>query len=465
MEEPKSRSQYKSPEVFYDADDNQDGAPGSSRDTPSLQKETRKKRVSGQESIFQTADHEASPPRPGERPSKFGCNPETVKWLDATAARAVWEREQLRREFNQMTEVVDSRFQVMESKMETLTAAMETIAAEVRKIHDNTRPQEARPRETRHPRTREHTSPHFSTDNSSRHQFNPDRADEPLGFVSSTQRDQARDRGQDFRQQTEVRTTVYTTASRLGSHFRVRREDIGQFNPHYEDPEEVGIVCKGRGIIFTDVICFQDRLQSFLEDEETAAKAEKQILSMFQTLLSGPAVIWWNNELTETMRVQLRREGLEAVTAALRIRFAPDAATATNKFTEAKLTLKDIAEDDTALLQFIQRKLRYAHAMGILDNNNNNWYGTMVQIWSSLDYKIKRYLRAPRTLETLSDYMQEVMESRSIFLAAATERYPDIVGKRSIPPVRKDDRKYDRKHHSRHQAKNSRTRKQGGLWR
>lgn len=84
---------------------------------------------------------------------------------------------------------------------------------------------------------------------------------------------------------------------------RIKREDVGQFDPYYDDPDDVGIVCEGRNMIFTDIFCFGDRLWSFLEDEDTALSAEKQILAMFQTLLSGPAVIWWNNELTEQMRI------------------------------------------------------------------------------------------------------------------------------------------------------------------
>ncbi|KAJ4294874.1 hypothetical protein N0V88_005113 [Collariella sp. IMI 366227] len=79
---------------------------------------------------------------------------------------------------------------------------------------------------------------------------------------------------------------------------KIKRDDIGIFDPHYEDPNDLGI-----------------------------------------------------------MR-QLRVKSLMPVLDALITRFQPDALTATRQFSESYLSLKDVARDDQALMRFVQKKLR-----------------------------------------------------------------------------------------------------------
>lgn len=442
----------------------------------------RRKCISMRESLSATVEAEDPLPALPERPAKFGNNGESVKYLENATDRAFRQSQHVATRLEEMAKVIDENFAVhgdsltyVKDQIVTMNASISTLSDAVTRIEryivNGDTPKVTRPSKPAMPfpsmsgglpkPTQEWTSYQFNQanmqgNNATRYQYGID-SDDLIEIERPRDRDQNRfpprqtdrDRGfhtdRGFRNQTEDRATVHTMGSGASSQPRIKREDVGQFDPHYYDPDDVGIVCEGRNMIFTDIFCFGDRLRSFLEDEDTALSAEKQILAMFQTLLSGPAVIWWNNELTEQMRIQLRKKGLEAVMGALRTRFAHDAATATNKFTESKLTLKDIAESDTALLQFIQRKLRYAHAIGILNNKNTNWYGTMVQIWSSLDLKIKQYLRAPRTSEALSDYMQEVEESKAILLVAATERYPHVVSNRVTVQSRKKDRSPERR--------------------
>ena len=93
----------------------------------------------------------------------------------------------------------------------------------------------------------------------------------------------------------------------------------------------------GRNLIYTDVFLFADRLGSFMEDERTAESAERQLIQMFQVLLSGPAVRWWNNEVSLRTRHTLHRGSLEDLIDALVKRWTPDAAIATKKFTEGSI--------------------------------------------------------------------------------------------------------------------------------
>ena len=76
---------------------------------------------------------------------------------------------------------------------------------------------------------------------------------------------------------------------------------------------------------------------------------ERQILGMFQTLLGGSVVIWWTNELIAERYVQLCKIGLEYILQELYIRFDTNTGTATRRFNNGIVTLKDIVKDDIAL--------------------------------------------------------------------------------------------------------------------
>ena len=79
--------------------------------------------------------------------------------------------------------------------------------------------------------------------------------------------------------------------TQFSGHRKIKREDVGQFDPHYNDPDDIGIVCDGRNMVFTDVFGLEDRLRLFLKDDTTAQSAEKQLLSMLQTLLSRTVAV------------------------------------------------------------------------------------------------------------------------------------------------------------------------------
>ena len=212
---------------------------------------------------------------------------------------------------------------------------------------------------------------------------------------------------------TQRQATHETQPSNMSARSRemkIKREDIGLFDPHHEDPDDKGIIVDGKNLFFTDIFAFGERIDSFLEEPDTKDDNERQIVSMFQTLLAGSALLWWNNELNYTTRTQLRSQGLNSIMEKLQTRFLPDAAQASDKFTMAKLSLRDIAQDESALVLFIQKKLRYARAMGLLAPSSINWHSVMVQIWSSMSLDIRQYLRAPLRTGTLASYMLQAAE-------------------------------------------------------
>ncbi|KAJ4294696.1 hypothetical protein N0V88_004929 [Collariella sp. IMI 366227] len=116
-----------------------------------------------------------------------------------------------------------------------------------------------------------------SRDGNRRHNRNPQHPRNPRGHRESTY-----DSG-------------FTGTARAEA-VKIKRDDIGLFDPHHEDPNDLGVVQDGKTLIYTDVRCFADRVYTFLEDEATREEASRAILSFFQTLLAGSAVIWWNSD-------------------------------------------------------------------------------------------------------------------------------------------------------------------------
>ena len=177
--------------------------------------------------------------------------------------------------------------------------------------------------------------------------------------------------------------TTYNTSSTRGNKsdsIKIKRKEVGQFNPLYKDPNNLGVVVDGKNLIYTNVHCFIDHINTFIEDATTHYNAERQILGIFQTLLGGSIVIQQTNELIAKRYAQLRKIGLEYILQELRIRFDTNAGIATRRFNNGIVTLKDIVKDNIALLQYIQKMLRYARSTSLLNNNNSNQYSPIITI-------------------------------------------------------------------------------------
>ncbi|RWA09353.1 hypothetical protein EKO27_g5769 [Xylaria grammica] len=93
----------------------------------------------------------------------------------------------------------------------------------------------------------------------------------------------------DNRQGTPGASSAISGSSTVGSH-RLKKEDISTFNPNHYDPDDAGMVSEKDKIIFTDIYCFVERIESLMEDEETAESNGQQILSMLPTMIAGQAL-------------------------------------------------------------------------------------------------------------------------------------------------------------------------------
>lgn len=114
------------------------------------------------------------------------------------------------------------------------------------------------------------------------------------------------------------------------------------------------MITVGRDLIYTDIWSFWDRLDTFLDKEATRGQMESQLSDLFSTLLQGSAVYRWTNELPADVRRRLRADGLNALMAALEIRFAMDPGRATKKSRKTEFRLRDLLDHEYGLRKFIQ---------------------------------------------------------------------------------------------------------------
>lgn len=191
----------------------------------------------------------------------------------------------------------------------------------------------------------------------------------------------------------------------------IKRQDLGEFDPEFNDSEDDGIHSPGQYLIFTDVHLFEQHIRAFLEHDNSQDDFEGQILTLLHTRLRGSALLWWINEVTETTRQQLRAAGVREILVAMRNRFSR-ASVASSRFKDGELYFEDIDRDMNAPSAHIGRMLRYARITGALADNNSNWHSVMLDIWYTMSPGIRQHLRAPRKKETLDTYMQYVERSK-----------------------------------------------------
>ena len=239
--------------------------------------------------------------------------------------------------------------------------------------------------------------------------------------------------------------TTYNTSSTRGSKsdsIKVKREEVSQFNPLYKDPNNLGVVVDRKNLIYTNVYYFIDYINTFIEDTTIYYNIERQILDIFQTLLGGSIVIQQTNELIAKRRTQLRKIGLEYILQELYIRFDTDIGIAIHCFNNGIVTLKDIVKDDIALLQYVQKILRYARSASLLNNNNSNQYSPIITIQSNIDIKIRQYLRLPDQddSQSLANYIRQVEKVRTILLAAIYNIYLQYIKKKPGKSSSKPDK-------------------------
>jgi hypothetical protein len=243
---------------------------------------------------------------------------------------------------------------------------------------------------------------------------------------------------------------------------RLKVSQIGYFSPDWPDPDDCGFVTTDSGkVIWTDVLSFVERLQEYLMSSNSE-NYKQQLLKLFNSLLHGAALNWWMHEPTPAERFEYRTNDMKIVLHHLEQCFRIDPADASEKFVLGNLFLRDIYKDSSSLMTFVQRKMRYARAAGVLQSSNSNWRGPMQQIWDQLSNEIKKHLRSPNAsfFTTLKKkFLEHLKKSRVTLVSEAKTRY-DPKSDSSNRKNRKNDR-YCENNRSRKDYESSRDRSRG----
>ena len=83
---------------------------------------------------------------------------------------------------------------------------------------------------------------------------------------------------------------------------KLKREDIGIFNPEHNNPKKLSTVNNSKALVFTSVHSFINQLCTLTEHQAICEEAAYQIVALFETLLSSSALIWWSNKKTYNNR-------------------------------------------------------------------------------------------------------------------------------------------------------------------
>ncbi|KAK3956345.1 hypothetical protein QBC32DRAFT_203296, partial [Pseudoneurospora amorphoporcata] len=73
---------------------------------------------------------------------------------------------------------------------------------------------------------------------------------------------------------------------------KVKREDIGTFDPDINNPKDQGIINNSKYTIYTDIYAFWEQILSFIENaqqRQPSSKMNKQFTRLFHTYLVGSA--------------------------------------------------------------------------------------------------------------------------------------------------------------------------------
>jgi Reverse transcriptase (RNA-dependent DNA polymerase)/RNase H-like domain found in reverse transcriptase/Integrase zinc binding domain len=221
---------------------------------------------------------------------------------------------------------------------------------------------------------------------------------------------------------------------------KIKREDLGVFDPDAEDPKNSGVLMDGRCIVFTDVYSFEQRVLSLMEVEpEQQAGVNSQLVQHFGTCLNSSAMLWWINEVDHIRRREMKSQGIEALLTALVTRFKPTDIKAMDQLYKGRFYIRDMLGNDGALRQYFQRQYRLARSLGIAADSSVNCYAALLTIWRTLDLKSQTFLRQPRTSDTLGGYMKKIEDMTPLLVNAAEQSSNQRSGYQS-----KYDQRYDR---------------------
>ncbi|KAM4065819.1 chromo (CHRromatin organization MOdifier) domain-containing protein [Hirsutella rhossiliensis] len=132
---------------------------------------------------------------------------------------------------------------------------------------------------------------------------------------------------------------------------RLKRDNMGVFNPNHKDPHKQGLVSLSSGSnVYTDVYLFCERLRMY-KDLDSYALSQH-----YMSFLAGGALQWFMNELSIEQKDRLMKSSVERFCKMLIKRFQRPAAEVSKELHGIPYTVSMWNAGEVSLPQWIQRK-------------------------------------------------------------------------------------------------------------
>lgn len=199
----------------------------------------------------------------------------------------------------------------------------------------------------------------------------------------------------------------------VGANGALKADDVGFFDPSYEDPTNTNspVVSVGRHVFYRDVYAFEDRLKDLVH-----LKGEDKVREVLPTCFRGSALIWHSTQLTELEKRGLRNFSVGQWCETLVEKFKERTATALEHLKADHYTMAD-ARQGRAPREFAQNMMRYAKAAHM-----DSVYNQITLIWSNLALEFRQQIPEPTTSTTLSQFIDQLDSKESIWLAMARQQ-------------------------------------------
>ena len=178
----------------------------------------------------------------------------------------------------------------------------------------------------------------------------------------------------------------------------IKTTEIGFFYP--DMPLTWGstpMVEKDGKTYYRDVNAFTNRLKVL-----TITKTSATIRSSVDACLKGEAAHWWNNELSDTLRVGIvqLQDGIKGWEEALLKRFKTPPSQALSTLMNLRYTIYD-ARDKKSPTAFMSQVIAAAKTCGL----GNTEYSQVLHTWNSLDIQLRKTIDEPKEQITVAEFM------------------------------------------------------------
>ncbi|KAM4060256.1 PIF1 protein [Hirsutella rhossiliensis] len=181
---------------------------------------------------------------------------------------------------------------------------------------------------------------------------------------------------------------------------RLKRDNMGVFNPNHKDPHKQGLVSLSSGSnVYTDVYLFCERLRMY-KDLDSYALSQH-----YMSFLAGGALQWFMNELSIEQKDRLMKSSVEPIPT--------PSSRGLKELHGIPYTVSMWNAGEVSLPQWIQRKVSLARQINIEKD-----YQIIQSIHPLIAVQIATHLSVPTKRTPIDKWVREIEERRPLISAA-----------------------------------------------